>query len=217
MRATWVFFDLNGTLLDPSTIAEPLGAAPGMGAELLDLAVWQAMAGTMAGVYRPLSEYMRAAIEQRVELDGLERGAIDAALEKSSAMPAFPEAPRALDRLAAAGLRVGVLSNSPTGAAEHALHCAGLRERVELVTGSDEVEVFKPSQALYARGLERAGVQAQDVVMVAAHWWDVLGAARAGMSTGWVSRREGALLGPVPDPHFRGSDLDEVAEQMTGA
>ena len=214
MLPAWVLFDLNGTLLDTSAIAEPLGAAPEVGAELLDLAVWQAMAGTLAGVYRPLPEYMRAAIERRVELDGLEPDGVEPALERAAAMPPFPEAGDALEILLDAGVRVGVLSNSATDAATQALESAGLRDRVEMVIGSDEAQVFKPANALYSHGLARAGVLPKDAAMVAAHWWDVQGAARAGMRTGWVSRRERTLLGTVPEPDFRGGDLAEVAERI---
>jgi 2-haloacid dehalogenase len=212
---TWVLFDLNGTLLDPSAMAEPFGAPPQLGAELLDDAVWQAMAGTLVGVYRPLPDYLREALDRRAELDGLDPGAIDEALERAAAMPPFPEAAAALDALRAAGLRVGVLTNSAAEAAERALESAGLRDRIELVAGSDAVEAFKPDPRVYAHGVERTGVAAGEVVLCAAHWWDVLGASYAGLRTAWVGRREHVLLGSVPEPDHRGVELLQVAASIS--
>lgn len=213
----WVLFDLNGTLLDPSVIAGPVGAPASLGEEVLDDAVWQAAAGTLAGHYRPLPEYLRAALERRVELDGLRSGGVDQAIEAAGAMPPYPDAGDALRLLRDSGLRVGVLTNSAGEAAQTALEAAGLRELVELVVGSDEVRAFKPDPRMYANGAARAAAAPAGVVLVAAHWWDVMGAKRAGMRTGWVGRRERVLLSSVPEPDFSGEDLASVAAAIVAA
>lgn len=214
MSPRWVLFDLNGTLLDPGAIAEPFGAPAQLGAEVLDDAVWQAMADTLTGVYRPLPDYVRAALERRVDLDALQGDAIEDALARAAAMPPYPEAAAALDALRAAGLRVGVLTNSASEAAERALASAGLGDRIELVAGSDAVGAYKPDPRVYAHGVQRTGVAAGEVVLVAAHWWDVMGAARAGLRGAWVARRERALLATVSEPDYRGVDLLQVAASI---
>lgn len=210
----WVLFDLNGTLLDPAAIAGPLGAPASLGDEVLDDAVWQATAGTLAGDYRPLPEYLRAALERRVQIDGLERSGIDDALEVARTMPPYPDAAGALQTLRDGGLSVGVLTNSAGQAAQFALEAAGLRELVDLVVGSDEVEAYKPDPRVYAHGAVRANAAPGEIVLVAAHWWDVMGAKRAGMHTGWVGRRERVLLSSVPAPDFSGEDLASVAASI---
>jgi len=211
---TWVLFDLNGTLLDPGVMADPLGAPARLGTQVLDDAVWQAMAGTLAGTYRPLTDYLRAALERRAELDALDGGRIDAALAQSAAMPPFPEAALAIDALLAAGLRLGVLTNSAVDVGEAALAAAGLRDRFELVLGSDEVQAYKPDPRVYAHGVQRTGIAADEIVLVSAHWWDVMGGARAGLRTAWVGRRERALLATVPEPDYRGVDLLQTAASI---
>lgn len=216
-RMSWILFDLNGTLLDPAAMAAPLGAPSGFGERILDDAVAQAAAGTMTGIYRPLSEYLRAAIDRRVELEGLDPEGIDGALEAARAMPPFPDAHGALRRLRDAGLRTGVLTNSAGEVAEAALDAAGLGELLDLVVGSDEVEAYKPDPRVYANGAARAGAAPGEVVLVAAHWWDVMGAKRAGMRTGWVGRRERVLLSSVPEPDFSGEDLASVAASIVAA
>ncbi|MGE5636601.1 MAG: HAD-IA family hydrolase, partial [Nocardioidaceae bacterium] len=127
-------------------------------------------------------------------------------------MPPFPDAGAALGLLREAGLAVGVLTNTATAAAEAALEAAGLRSALELVVGTDQVGAFKPDPRIYGRGCERAGCDPEEACLVAAHGWDVMGAARAGLRTGWVGRRERALSRAVPAPDVRGEGLLEVAE-----
>ena len=56
--------------------------------------------------------------------------------------------------------------------------------------------------------------------MVAAHWWDVLGAARAGMCTAWVAHKEAILIEAAGDVDVRAGTLEEAAAaiaQLSGA
>jgi 2-haloacid dehalogenase len=51
--------------------------------------------------------------------------------------------------------------------------------------------------------------------MVASHWWDLMGAARAGMRTAWVARDGRALSQAGPEPDLRAATLDELALLLT--
>ena len=140
MLPRWALFDLNGTLLDPSAV----------GADALAAAVHASMVDSMSGAYRPLPELLRGVLER----DGVED--LDDALERFAAMPAYPDASAALDTLRGAGrARRGAQQQRRSGAAESALGSAGLE--VELVVGSDAVEVFKPDPRVYAAGVEATG------------------------------------------------------------
>jgi 2-haloacid dehalogenase len=198
----WVVFDLNGTLLDVSAVGD----------DLLHEALFAAMALNHVREYRPLPELLAAAAERRHAALGAPPPAEVAAA--AAAMPAYPEAPAALDRLAGAGLRLAVLTNSPTERAEAGLRAAGLRDRFEHVIGTDQVRVFKPDGRVYRHGLAVLGAEPAEAVMVAAHWWDLRGARAAGMRVAWVARGEGALSSLLPDPDARGADLLEVARAI---
>ena len=132
-------------------------------------------------------------------------------------MPAYPEAPAALDLLAGAGVRLAVLTNSPTETAERGLRAAGLRERFEHVVGTDQVGVFKPDARVYRHGLAAIGAEPGEATMVAAHWWDLRGARAVGMRVAWVGRGEGVLSGLLPDPDASGADLLATAMMIAGA
>ena len=217
MALSWVLFDLNGTLVDPSVLAQPLGdsaAADEMVLDSFDEANVQAMVGLLTGERPAFAELLEASLRRRAALDGGDPQSAEDAVALLGSMPAYIEAPSALERLRGEGLRLGVLTQSTTEAAEAVLRFAGLRDRMDLVMGADATGTFKPDPRAYRAALERTDERAEDVCHVAAHWWDVTGAKRAGLRTGWVARRERVLLDTVPAPDFRGRDLDEVAEAI---
>lgn len=147
-RITWALFDLNGTLLDPGVIAEPLGGGIA-DRRLVREAFHEALLLTMAdalsgGPHRPPTEYLRATLERALRSPDRDAASLDEAMERARAMDPFPDAPAALILLREAGLHLGVLTNSTFCVADTALAIAGLRDRFEVVIGSDEVQAFKP-------------------------------------------------------------------------
>lgn len=92
-----------------------------------------------------------------------------------------PGTPLALERLRAAGYRLGVVSNSDGRAAE-ALAAAGLRGAFELVIDSGLVGVEKPDPAIFTLALERMGLTALEALYVGdIYEVDVIGARAAGL------------------------------------
>lgn len=90
--------------------------------------------------------------------------------------------PEALDRLRAAGFRLGVVSNSD-GRAEEALVAAGLRTCFEVVVDSQLVGFEKPDPRIFHLALKQMGVRPDEAMYVGdIYEVDVVGARRAGMS-----------------------------------
>jgi 2-haloacid dehalogenase len=129
-------------------------------------------------------------------------------------MPAFIDAPSALEHLRGIGLRLGVLTQSSADAADGVLRFAGLRDRIETVISAPESGAFKPDPRPYRLALERIGSPAEEVALVAAHWWDVAGAKAAGLRTGWVARSDLVLPDGLPEHDVAGRDLMEVAQGL---
>jgi beta-phosphoglucomutase-like phosphatase (HAD superfamily) len=74
------------------------------------------------------------------------------------------------------------------------------------------VRRLKPAPEPYLMAAERLGVAVGEVRLVAAHAWDVAGAARAGCAIAFVAR-PGKVLDPlVEPPEIIGADLAEVAD-----
>jgi 2-haloacid dehalogenase len=213
----WVVFDLNGTLVDPGPLAaawgDPVQHRSVAIAALRD-AVLQAMADTHAGVFRPFPELLEAGLARQAALAGLDAALAPQAAQRAAEMPAYPDAAEALATLRGAGLRVAVLTNSATDAAEGVLRSAGLRDLVHEVVGVDQVGRYKPHPDVYAHGLRVLRAAAGDAWFVAGHGWDVGAAKRAGMRTAWVAREEIVLLRAVPAPDIESPDLLGAAEQI---
>jgi len=101
---------------------------------------------------------------------------------------ADPEAAAALGRLKAAGLIIGVISNS-NGLARAILEDAGLGEHLDFVIDSGVVGVEKPDPRIFQLALAAAAVPATEAVYVGdLYSVDVLGARAAGI--------DGVLLDP---------------------
>ena len=200
----WVAFDLNGTLLDPAGVVP---GEPELGRRALTEAVVLAMATTVVGEYRDFADFVAAALGRR--LDGAE---LDAAVKRASTLPPFPDAERALARLAEAGLRIAVVTNSAGDAADHALAAAGLRDAVDAVVGTDAAGGFKPDLRIYRAAEERLEAGGEEICLVAAHAWDLLGASHAGWRTAWVGHLEGRLTATIPEPDVAAPTLEQVAE-----
>ena len=201
----WVIFDLNGTLLDPAGLLDP----PEIPIAALDEANMMAMVTVLAGretTFKPLFE---AALRRGLERAGREPVEVDL-----STLPPYPDVPDALQSLRDAGFRLAVLTQSSVEASETALTNAGLREHFQHVLSAPESGAFKPEDLAYKAALEKLG--ATDAWFVAGHWWDVAGAAFAGLKTAWVSRTDLAYPVAMPEPDFRATDIADVAAKIKG-
>jgi 2-haloacid dehalogenase len=201
----WVFFDLNGTLVDPAVLLEPGAIA----VAALDEANVMAMITTIAGRETAFKPLLDAALRRGLLRAGLDPSVTSAALEKLPEMPAYPDVPDALAALRAGGFRLAVLTQSTADAAEAVLANAGLRDAFELVLSAPELGAFKPDDLAYKAALERAG--ATDAWFVAGHWWDIAGAGYAGLRTAWVSRTDVVYPDVMPAPEVSGPDIASVA------
>jgi 2-haloacid dehalogenase len=210
----WVLFDLNGTLLDPRSIADPLGGGE-EDRQLVAGAFTDALLVTMAdalsgGPCRTLADYFGAMLERALRGAGFGTDTLEKALERADAMAPFPDARAALCDLADAGLHIGVLTNSTSSAADKALSAAGLRDLVEVVIGTEATGAVKPQPAVYEHAATTLGVAPAEVCLIAAHDWDVMGAMRAGMRGGWIARAERWLEPIDPDPDLQGEGLSAI-------
>lgn len=143
--------------------------------------------------------------------DDAERRAV---LEAFSRLPAHPDAAPAIGRLVAAGLRVVTLTNGGADTTERLLASAGLDRHVDRVISVDEAGRWKPAAEPYLHAASLLGRRPADVALVAVHSWDVHGARRAGLVTGWCSRSEGTFAEVFEPPDVTGPDLVTVADGL---
>ena len=221
-RPAVVAFDVNETLLDLAAL-DPLfersfGSASVRQrwfAQMLQLV----FVGGLTGRYVDYTTAQRAALVVLEQQTGRrvpeeERERIVSAMR---ALPAHADVPAALQRLRDGGLRVVTLTNSPVAVAAAQLDASGLRRVVDEAFSADQVRALKPAPEPYAMVAQREGVDIGQVMLVAAHGWDVSGALAAGCRAAFVAR-PGAVLGPLgPQPEIVGADVAAVVDRILAA
>jgi 2-haloacid dehalogenase len=194
-----VFFDFMGTCLDwhsgtinvlPQTIVE---------SERSKLALeWRHN-------YFDANASRLAANEPPEDIDITLRKTLDAMLEKHPAhknlfndqtkhrcvaawhsMPAWPEVPKAIEQLKAAGYEVFVYANGTTRLQLDLCKSSGLS--FNMLFSSELLGVYKPAPESYRKILRMVKVKPEESVMVAAHAFDVRGGKEAGMKTVYIHR-----------------------------
>jgi 2-haloacid dehalogenase len=129
-------------------------------------------------------------------------------------LPAFPDALPALSRLTDAGVRVACLTNGTSYLTSSFVNRTGLGALVDRVISVEEVYRWKPAGMVYQYAVSVMNVPNERMALVAAHDWDCHGAKRAGLTTGWVSRKSGGYGAPFAPPDVTGEDLVEVAAKL---
>lgn len=124
----------------------------------------------------------------------------------------FPEVPAALDRLRTR-YRLVVLSNGDPDMLETAKQYHGIAfDRVISVAVAN---AFKPHHATYEKAAELIGVTREQVLFVANHAFDCIGAKAAGMRTAFINRRRRPFGGSPHQPDLIAASMAELADMMT--
>ena len=129
-------------------------------------------------------------------------------------LPAFPDALPAITTLTDAGVRVACLTNGTADLTSLFVNRSGLESLVDRVITVGEVYRWKPAVVVYLYAAEVMGVPPDQMALVAAHDWDCHGAKRAGLTTGFVTRKTGGFGAPFARPDVVGEDLTEVVAKL---
>lgn len=210
-----IVFDVNETLSDMSPLAARFAdvGAPEHAARLWFATLLRdGFALAAAGAMEPFAAIGDGAL--RVVLNGvpLDRDPDAAAAHIMGGFQGLGVHPDVLDGVPAlheTGARLITLSNGSAQVAERLLSAAGVRDRFERLLSVEDAGAWKPARASYEYAARVCAVEPGDMLLVAAHPWDIDGAARAGMRTAWVNR------GRAPYPgHFRRPDhtVDALTE-----
>ena len=123
----------------------------------------------------------------------------------------FPEVPAALDRLRAR-YRLIVLSNGDPDMLENAKPYHGVA--FERVISVAEANSFKPHVATYTKAAEIAGVRMEQVLFIANHAFDCIGAKAAGMRTAFIDRRQRPFGGTPHQPDLLVPSMTALADAI---
>lgn len=219
MLAQTIVFDVNETLLDLAAL-DPLfethlGSAQWRRAWFSDMLV-TAMTLNHIGKYYSFSDIARVCLDDTASVAGarLKQSAIEEILNRMRTLPPHADVIPALEILSRAGLRLVALTNSAPDTAASQLESAGLSKYLGGFMTVAEARRLKPAREVYAAAREWLGTDSGALMLVAAHTWDLAGAAKAGWKTGFVSR-DNRLSNPLyPKPTLADTTLTGLAERI---
>jgi 2-haloacid dehalogenase len=215
-RPAVVAFDVIETLMSLEPLRARLadiGQPPGLLEAWYTRTLRDGMALSATGDYVPFSEVAEAALRGLTHYTVSDEQ-VAAVMAGFSELPAFPDALPAVTRLAEAGLRVACLTNGSASLTSSFINRTGLGSLVDRVISVQEVYRWKPAGVVYLYAASVMDVPTERLALVAAHDWDCHGAKRAGLTTGWVSRKSGGFGAPFATPDVTGEDLTEVAAKL---
>lgn len=212
-------FDVNETLLDLGPMHRALTEAfgdPTAAREWFLTLLHTSLVSNHIGRYESFSSLgvnALVTVAQRRSVD-LDVDDVERLLAPMSTLPPHPDVPEGLQRLDEMGYRLVALTNTPAVRLGPLLEHAGVSQYFEQQLTVDGVRRFKPAPEVYLMASTKVGVDVPDMLMVAAHDWDILGARSVGMPGAFVARR-GAVWGSAQQmPDLVVSDLIELADQL---
>lgn len=210
-----VAFDVNETLFDLdglrprfAEVELPEDAVPLWFARVLR----DGFALTVLGEYRPFAEI--GADTLRGLSPGLTDDETSQVLAGFAQLDPHPDVEPALRLLREAGVRAVTLTNGNADNTARLLDRAGLSSYVEATLSVDAVRRWKPAPEPYRYAAQTCGVDPSRVALVAGHGWDVHGARRAGLRTGYVRRNEPRFPEVFSPADVSGPTVDDVIQQL---
>ncbi len=215
-RPAVVAFDVIETLMSLEPLRARLteaGQPPALLEAWYSRTLRDGMALSATGDYVPFANVTVAALRALTH-DTIRAEQVASVMAGWEELPAFPDALPAVTRLTEAGVRVACLTNGSAYLTSSFVDRAGLGSGVDRVISVEEVYRWKPAGVVYLYAAEVLGVSPDRMALVAAHDWDCHGAKRAGLTTGWVSRKADGFGACFAPPDVVGEDLAEVAAKL---
>lgn len=209
-----IAFDVVGTCFSLASL-QPLLVAAGGDASTLDTWVAQlhsdGFALTAAREYQPFRDVAKASL--RTVLPKSKATARDRVVTAMNKLDAHQDAGPAMGRTVM-NARVAVISNTSTDNTRKLLARGGLDAFVETTVCAEDVQEWKPASDPYALAADQQGVPLQRMAMVSAYPWDLLGARKAGLLTGWCNRTGAVFPSAFGKPDVTGVNLVDVVEKL---
>ena len=228
-----LLFDVFGTCVDWRTAIINDGTVLERKYELKQID-WAAFADAWRGLYHPQMELVRSGQRPWVKLDVLHRESLSKVTEEfgisglsSDILDEFNRVWHRLDPWpdTVAGLRrlknKFIIAPNSNG---HIALIVAMAKRASIpwdaVLGAEIAHAYKPMPEEYQRNVAALDLAPEQVMMVAAHNYDLVGASKCGLRTAFVLRRhefgpgQTSDLGPAQDYDINALDFEDLATQL---
>ncbi|WP_372717943.1 haloacid dehalogenase type II [Novipirellula sp.] len=223
-RPKVIIFDVNETLLDLAPLKTSVGKALGGREDLLPLwfstMLHYSLVETLSGEYHSFGEIGTAALMMVAKTQGIDLQydqAKAAIVTPLRSLPPHPDVVAGLQTLKTDGYQIVSLTNSSNVGVATQFQNAGLTKFFEKRYSVESIKKYKPHPDTYRMVLADLDVAPEDVLMVAAHAWDLAGAKNVGLQTAFIARPGKALYPNVARPDYVVSDLQELVDVLQKA
>ncbi|QDT14419.1 haloacid dehalogenase type II [Alienimonas californiensis] len=219
-RPKVIFLDVNETLLNLDPLVASVGEALGGRPELVPLwfssLLHHSLVATVGDRYEDFGVIGAATLRMLAANHGIDLSEKQAAraLAPIRSLPPHPDVEPALKQLTEAGYQLVTLTNSSAAGVKAQMENSGLQRYLSARLSVETVGLFKPHAHVYRWAARQVGESVEDCLLVAAHGWDVAGAAWAGMRTCFLSRPGKQLYPLAPPPTLQAADLLEAARTL---
>ena len=210
-----IIFDVNETLSDMAPLGEAfaqIGAPRGLAKLWFAMLLRDGFALAACRDNQAFAAIGTDALRTLLEAEGIS-GNLDTAVERIMAamqnLSLHPDVPEGVRALAASGHRLITLTNGATANTDKLLVAGGVRDKFEMLLSVEDAPAWKPARAAYEHAATSAGVEPDNMLLVAVHPWDIHGAAKAGLRTAWINRTGGRY-----PSYFQSPDI--VIPALTG-
>ena len=224
-RITVCMFDQYGTVVDMqkglTEVAEPYLRGKGWQGNPGSFVTWwrrthfenSMIDALLHREHTSYREIGQRAVSYTLERAGIPHtpGEVAELVESITRLKPFPEVPVALDRLRTR-YKLVVLSNGDPDMLEAAKPHHGIP--FDRIISVAEAGSFKPHVATYTRAAALLGVRMDQVLFVANHAFDCIGAKAAGMHTAFIDRRQRPFGQTPHQPDLRVADMQALAEML---
>lgn len=222
-RPELIVLDVNETLSDISGLGEVFRD---VGLDAGELDGWfagvlrDAFALTVLGENPSFADLASASLRARLAATGSADAAATAAaaqrvMDRFSQLQPHADVVPGLLALADLECRIITLSNGSAEVARVLLAETQAGPVIEDYLAVADAGAWKPAAQAYAYALEQTSVAAAQAMLVAVHPWDIEGASRAGLRTGWISRGGAVYPGHFAHADVEAGSLVELASLLT--
>lgn len=140
--------------------------------------------------------------------DAQKKSMLDAYLNLSL----WPDSLEGLQTLRDAGVKIITIANfSKAMLAANADH-ANIKPFFDILLSTEVNKTYKPDAAAYALGMQKLGLERDEIVFAAFGGWDAYGAKKFGYPTVWVNRLNLPAEQLIPEPDVIVSDFDGLLD-----
>ncbi|MGB3759173.1 MAG: HAD family hydrolase [Rivularia sp. (in: cyanobacteria)] len=211
-----VAFDIIGTCF---SLSKPSQKLIELGAPDYSIQLWlaqtlrDAFAFSHAGGYTPLKEVLASELPRTLKMLGVKADA----MQMSQVVESFAELELQSDALESfkilkqANFSIVALTNGSEDSTRKLLERSNAIQYFDGIFSCDAVAKTKPHGDVYALVKQDA---LSEVWMVAAHAWDIAGAARADLRTAFITQNEPEYLSVYPQPEVIADSLVAASNKI---